>query len=257
MEFILEQFVNWKFYLIGAYPVGTAGGLFLNISIAILCLSTSFVVGALFGFGRLSCRKFISYPCIIYIETIRATPALLLVFWFFFFIPSVLGKNISIFWSAVIALSIYSTAYQAEIVRAGVLAIPKGQMEAALSSGMSRFQALTLVIIPQAFRIMIPSFVSFFISLFKETSVTYVIGIVELLQTGIIVTQRQPNRMFAAYICMAVGFFVICYSMSQLARMLEKRLGIHDLSSYRPTVCRADLLLNPCKAKNLQAQNPT
>src|SRR4030065_2789310 len=136
MEFILEQFVNWKFYLIGAYPRGPAGGLFLNISIAVLCLTISFFIGAIFGFGRLSCRKFVSYPCIIYIETIRATPALLLVFWFFFFIPSVLGKNVSLFWSAVIALSIYSTAYQGEMVRAGIPAIPKGQMEAALSSGM-------------------------------------------------------------------------------------------------------------------------
>ncbi len=251
MEFILEQFGNWKFYLIGAYPKGPLGGLFINISMAVLCLTISFFVGAIFGFGRLSCRRHISYPCIIYIETIRATPALLLVFWFFFLIPSVLGKNISIFWSAVIALSVYSTAYQAEIVRAGILAVPKGQMEAALSSGMSRVQALTSVILPQAFKIMIPSFVSFFISLFKETSVAYIIGIVELVHIGVIITQRAPNRMFAAYLCMAIGFFVVCYGMSHLARALERRFGMHDLSSYRPTVCRGDLLLKPCEEKEL------
>lgn len=253
MEFVIEQFGNWNFYFVGAYPKGPVGGLVLNIAMAVLCLTISFFIGAIFGFGRLSCRRFISYPCIIYIETIRATPALLLVFWFFFFIPSVLGKNISLFWSAVISLSIYSTAYQAEIVRAGILAVPRGQMEAALSSGMTRIQALTLVILPQAFRMMIPSFVSFFISLFKETSVTYIIGIIELVQAGIIVSQRQPNRMFAAYICMAIGFFVICYSMSHLAKMLEKRLGIYDLSSYRPTVCRRDLSLKPCDAEKSSA----
>ncbi len=257
MEYLLEQFGNWKFYLIGAYPRGPVSGFVLNISMAILCLTISFFIGAIFGFGRLSCRKYISYPSIFYIEIIRATPALLLVFWFFFFIPSMLGKNISIFWSAVIALSIYSTAYQAEIVRAGVLAVPKGQMEAALSSGMSRFQALRTIILPQAFRMMIPSFVSFFISLFKETSVTYVIGVIELVHTGVIVTQRQPNRMFAAYACMAIGFFVVCFGMSRLARMLEKRLGIYDLSSYRPTVCRTDLLLSPCEAKNIPAKPVT
>ncbi len=246
MEFLVEQFGNWKFYLIGAYPAGPIGGLFLNISIAVLCLLVSFFIGAIFGMGRMSCRRYISYPCTIYIETIRATPALLLVFWFFFFIPSVFGKNISLFWSAVIALSIYATAYQAEIVRAGVLAVPRGQMEAALSSGMTRFQAIKTIILPQAFKMMIPSFVSFFISLFKETSVTYIIGVIELTQTGIIVSQRQPDRMFAAYICMAIGFFVICYSMSHLARRLEKRLGMLDLTSYRPTVCRTDLSLYPC-----------
>jgi len=248
MEFLIEQFGNWKFYLIGAYPHGPVGGLFLNISMAVLCLSISFFIGAIFGFGRLSCRRYISYPCILYIETIRATPVLLIVFWFYFFIPSVFGQNISLFWSAIIALSIYATAYQAEIVRAGVLAVPLGQMEAALSSGMTRFQAIRTVILPQAFRMMIPSFVSFFISLFKDTSVTYIIGVVELTQTGIIVSQRQPNRMFAAYICMAIGYFVVCYSMSHVARMLEKRFGMYDLSSYRPTVCRTDLSLKPCGA---------
>lgn len=245
MEFLLEQLSNWKFYLIGAYPTGQIGGLFLNISLALISLTISLFIGAFFGFGRLSCRRYISYPCVIYIEVIRATPVLLIVFWFYFFIPSILGKNISLFWSAVIALSIYATAYQAEIVRAGVLAVPKGQMEAALSSGMTRFQAIKTVIFPQAFRMMIPSFVSFFISLFKDTSVTYIIGVVELTQTGIIVSQRQPDRMFAAYICMAIGYFVVCYGMSYLARRLERQFGMYDLSSYRPTACRKDLSLFP------------
>jgi len=250
MEFLIEQFGNWRFYLFGAYPNGPVGGLFLNVSMAILCLSISFFIGALFGLGRLSCRRYINYPCIIYIEVIRATPVLLIVFWFYFFIPSILGKNISLFWSAVISLSVYATAYIAEIVRAGVLAVPAGQMEAALSTGMTRLQSLRVVILPQAFRMMIPSFVSFFISLFKDTSVTYIIGLIELTQTGIIVSQRQPNRMFAAYLCVAAGYFIFCFSMSHLARMLEKHFGVRDLSSYRPTVLRQDLTLAPpCKAK--------
>ena len=151
MEFIIEQFGNLNFYLIGAYPKGTVGGLLLNIMIAILCLIMSFFIGAIFGFGRLSCRKYISYPCIFYIEGIRATPALLLVFWFFFFIPSIFGGNISLFWSAVISLTIYATAYQAEIVRAGILAVPKGQMEAALSLGISYPFVMKDIILPQAF----------------------------------------------------------------------------------------------------------
>ncbi len=250
MEFLIEQFGNWKFYFLGAYPNGPVGGLFINIAITLFCLVFSFFIGAIFGFGRLSCRRYISYPCIIYIEFIRATPSLLLVFWFFLFIPSVLGLNVSLFWSAVISLTIYSTAYQAEIVRAGVLAVPKGQMEAALSGGMTRFMAIRTVILPQAFRMMIPSFVSFFISLFKETAVVYIIGVIELVQVGVIVSQRQPNRMFAAYICMAAGFFVVCYSMSHVARMLEKRFGLYDLSSYRPTIFRKDLSLIPCDLKN-------
>jgi His/Glu/Gln/Arg/opine family amino acid ABC transporter permease subunit len=236
MEFLIEQFGNWSFYLVGGYPRGSFGGLAINIAIALLCL------------GRLSCRRYISYPSILYIEFIRATPALLLVFWFFFFIPSVLGKNVSLFWSAVISLTVYATAYQAEIIRAGILAVPKGQIEAALSSGMTQLQAILYVILPQAFRIMVPSFVAFFVSLFKETSVVYIIGVVELVQVGIIISQRQPDRMFAAYIFVAGGFWIICFIMSRLARTLEKRFGMYDLSSYRPTVCRPDLSLKPCEA---------
>jgi polar amino acid transport system permease protein len=253
MDFLIEQFGNWKFYLMGAYPTGQVGGLFLNIAMAFVCLISSFFIGAVFGLGRLSCRKYLSYPSIVYIEIIRATPALLLVFWFFFFIPTVLGKNVSIFWSSVIALTIYATAYQAEIIRAGILAVPRGQMEAALSCGMTRFQALRSVILPQAFKMMLPSFVSFFISLFKETSVTYIIGVVELVQIGVIVSQRQPNRMIAAYTFIAIGFFVVCYGMSHIARVLEKRFGMLDLQSYRPTVCRKDLNLAPCDGESSPA----
>jgi len=250
MEFLIEQFGNWRFYFLGAYPRGPVGGLFLNISLAVFCLAISFFIGALFGLARLSYRKYISYPCIIYIEIIRATPVLLIVFWFYFFIPSILGKNVSIFWSAVISLSVYATAYIAEIVRAGVLAVPVGQMEAALATGMTRLQSLRLIILPQAFRMMIPSFVSFFISLFKDTSVTYIIGLIELTQAGIIISQRQPNRMFAAYVCVALGYFIFCFGMSHVARMLERRFGVRDLSSYRPTVFRKDLALTlPCKAE--------
>lgn len=254
MEFLIEQLGNWKFYLLGGYPKGPLGGLMLNMAMALICLITSFFVGAVFGLGRLSCRRYIAYPCALYIETIRATPALLLVFWFFFFIPGILGINISLFWSSVIALSVYATAYQAEIIRAGILAVPSGQMEAALSSGMTRVIALRVVVFPQAFRMMLPSFVSFFISLFKETSVTYVIGVIELVQAGVIVSQRQPNRMFAAYACMALGFFVVCFAMSHVARVLEKRFGMLDLQSYRPTVCRSDLNLAPCRTDKAPAQ---
>lgn len=242
---ILEQFGNWKFYLIGTYPVGEVGGLVLNILLALASLSISFFFGVFFGYGRLSRRWYVKLPCIAYVDTIRAIPLILLLFWFYFFIPYILGTNVSLFWSAVIALSVYASAYQAEIVRAGILAVPKGQLEAGLSTGMSRYQAMGFVVLPQAFRIMLPSFVSFFISLFKETAIVYIIGVIELTQTGIIVSQQQPNRIYAAYLCMAIGFWVISYSMSHVAKRLEKRVGVFDLESIRPDVSRDEYMLLP------------
>jgi polar amino acid transport system permease protein len=241
---LLGQFANWKFYLFGAYPAGPMGGLSLNIILAVLSIIIGLFMGALLGLGRMSCRRYICYPCIAYIDGVRSTPLLMIVFWFYFFLP-VIGIRLPLLWCAVIPLSIYAAAYQAEIVRAGVLAVPKGQMEAALSSGMSRLQAIMTVILPQAFKMMVPSFVSFFNSQFKNTSVVYIIGIVELTQTGIIISQRQPDRMLAAYICMAMGFWVVCYGLSYITQKLEKKLGILDSESYKPEICREDLALIP------------
>jgi polar amino acid transport system permease protein len=242
---IFEQLENWKFYLIGSYPNGDLGGLCLNILIALVSLSISFFLGLFFGYGRLSRRKYIKIPCIAYVDTIRSIPLILILFWFYFFLPYVLGANISLFWSAVIALSVYASSYQAEIVRAGILAVPKGQLESGLSTGMSRYQAMGFIVLPQAFRMMIPSFVSFFISLFKDTAVVYIIGILELTQAGIIISQRQPDRMYTAYLYIAIGFWTISYGMSHVARSLERRMGTLDYESVRPNVSRDEYMLIP------------
>jgi polar amino acid transport system permease protein len=247
---LLEQLANWNFYLFGPFPRGDMGGLFLNIIMAFLAIVFSFVVGAIVGYSRLSCRMYIKFPCFAYVELIRSTPLIMLIFWFYFFLPYIFGSGITIFWSAVIALSVYASAYEAEIVRAGVMAIPKGQLEAALSTGMSRYQSMRHVILPQAFRIMVPSFVSFFVSLFKDTSVTYIIGVIELTQAGIIISQRQPDKMYAAYISMGIGFWLVSFSMSHLARRLEKKIGVFDLESIRPDACRDDFMLLPAQKKD-------
>lgn len=244
MEFLLEQLANWKFYLIGAYPKGQLTGLTLNIVLALLSIIIGLFFGLLFGLGRTSCRRYLRYPCGLYVDVIRSTPLLLILFWFYFFLP-VVGAKISLFWCAVISLSVYASAYQAEIVRAGILAVPLGQMEAALSTGMTRYQAIKLIILPQAFKKMLPSFVSFFNSLFKSTSIVYIVGIIDLTRTGIIISQRQPNRIYAAYICMAIGFWISCYILSLASQLLEKKLGILDYESYKPEICREDLVLLP------------
>ncbi len=246
---LIEQFSNFNFYLLGPYPRGDIGGLMLNIIMAFLAIGISFSFGIILGYSRLSCRPYIKFPCIAYIELVRSTPLIMIIFWFYFFLPYIFGRNITIFWSAVISLCVYAAAYQAEIVRAGIMAVPRGQLEAALSTGMSRYGAMRHVILPQAFKMMLPSFVSFFVSLFKDTSITYIIGVIELTQTGIIISQRQPDRMLAAYVSMAIGFWVVCFTMSRLARRLEKRIGVFDLESIRPEACRDEFMLLPRKKR--------
>ncbi|UCD35118.1 MAG: amino acid ABC transporter permease [Nitrospiraceae bacterium] len=246
---LIEQLANLNFYLLGSYPRGSLGGLALNIIMALLAICLSFVFGVLLGYSRLSCRRYVKFPCIAYIETVRSTPLIMIIFWFYFFLPYLFGGNITVFWSAVISLCAYASAYEAEIVRAGIIAVPKGQLEAALSTGLSRYGAMRHVILPQAFKIMVPSFVSFFVSLFKDTSVTYIIGVIELTQAGIIISQRQPDRIFSAYFVVGLGFWIICFSMSRLARRLEKRIGVFDLESIRPEACRDEFMLLPKRKK--------
>ncbi len=224
-----EQFANWKFYLLGSYPAGELGGLLLNMLLAAIALSISFVMAVGLGYGRLSRYKLIRYPFGWFIDIVRATPLLMIVFWFYFFLPYIFGAHVTIFRSAAFALCIYGASYQAEIVRAGILAVPKGQMEAALTIGLSKYQAMRHIILPQAFKIMIPSFVSFFVSLFKDTSIAYIIGVVELTQSGVIISQRQPDRIYAAYLFVAIGFWIVSYSISHFATRLEKKLGTLEL----------------------------
>ncbi len=242
---LLGQFSNIKFYLLGSYPQGEIGGLLLNIILALLTIGLSFGFGVLLGYSRLSCRLYIKLPCMAYIEIVRATPLIMIIFWIYFFLPYIAGTNVTVFWSAVVSLCIYAAAYQAEIVRAGIIAVPRGQLEASLSTGMSRYRAMRHVILPQAFRIMVPSFVSFFVSLFKDTSTVFIIGVIELTQAGIIISQREPNKMYAAYASMGIGFWIVSFSISQFARRLEKRIGIFDLESYRPDACRDEFMLVP------------
>jgi polar amino acid transport system permease protein len=246
---LLGQFENIRFYLVGPYPNGAIGGLSLNILLTVLAISFSFVFGALLGYSRLSCRLYIKLPCMAYIEIVRATPLIMIIFWMYFFLPYLVGGHATIFSSAVVSLSIYAAAYQAEIVRAGIIAVPRGQLEAALSTGMSRYGAMRHIILPQAFRIMIPSFVSFFVSLFKDTATVFIIGVIELTQAGIIISQRDPDKMYAAYLSMAIGFWCICFTMSHLARRLEKKVGVFDLESIRPDACRDEFMLLPKQKK--------
>ncbi len=257
MTDLLEQLSYLHFYLFGPYPNGDLGGLSLNIIMAMLAIGISFFFGVLLGYSRLSCRLYIKYPCILFVETVRSTPLIMIIFWSYFFLPYLLGGSATIFWSAVVSLCVYAAAYQAEIVRAGIIAVPKGQLEAALSTGMSRYQSMRYIVLPQAFKMMMPTFVSFFVSLFKDTSVCFIIGVIELTQAGIIVSQRQPDKMYAAYISMGIGFWLVCFTMSNLAKMLEKRIGIYDLESYRPEACRDEFMLLPRDKKTGEGMEET
>jgi polar amino acid transport system substrate-binding protein len=160
------------------------------------------------------------------VEFLRGTPVMLQLYFIFFFLPEV-GVRVPAFWTAVLGLAINYSAYESEIYRAGLQAIPRGQMEAALSLGMSRVLALRRIIVPQAVRIVIPPVVNDFIALFKDTSVCSVVTIVELTKRFSVLsmsTQATVELMGMT----AFLYLMMSYPMSLVARGIETRLGLEQ-----------------------------
>ncbi|XPV76928.1 MAG: amino acid ABC transporter permease [Desulfovibrio sp.] len=223
---------NFRSLLLWRYPNGGEnelfsgmGGLAYSILMSVIAISVSFFIGILVGLGRISDNKLFRIPCTLYIEIIRGVPLIMVIFWVYFFIPMVFKTYLDVFWSATIALTVFTGAYLGEIVRSGIENIPAGQFEAAYSTGLSYWQVMRKVILPQALKQMIPAIVGQFISIFKDTSLAYIIGVLELTFVGQAINNRIMIYPFEIYSSVALLYFVCCYSMSIYANKLEKRLS--------------------------------
>lgn len=237
---------NMDYFLLGRYPQGPLGGLALSVLLALGGIFFAFWVGMIFGLMRLSKRWYLRAPSIIYIEIIRGTPLLLLIFWFYFLVPVIFHRPMPEARTTLIAFTVFTGAYVAEIVRAGILSIPKGQMDAARGSGLTYRQAMTYIILPQALRNMIPSFVNQFVSLTKDTSLAYIIGVQELTRAATQVNNRSMNAPAEIFFTIAVMYFIICFGLTQTSRYLEKRLSYKTSGHIRQE--EIDLLENELEA---------
>lgn len=222
---------NFDYFLIGAYPNGPLGGIALSIVLALGGIFGAFWLGLLFGLMRMSKNFVIRTIALIYIEIVRGTPILMMIFWFYFLAPVLLGHAVPEFQSSLAAFIVFTGAYIAEIVRAGVLSLPKGQMEAARSSGLSHFQAMRHVILPQALRNMIPSFVNQFVSLTKDTSLASIIGVNELTNTATQVNNRVLTSPTEIFLTILVLYFLICWVLTAFSRKLERSLSRYQARS--------------------------
>lgn len=210
----------------GAFPfIHNVGGLLAAIILAAVGIFGAFWIGLAAGLMRLSKRWWVKTPAVLYIEMIRGMPLLLLIFWFFFLAPVLIGQTLPAFSTTMVCFMIFTGAYVGEIVRAGVKALPKGQMEAARSSGLSHVQAMSFVILPQALRNMIPSFVNQFVSLTKDTSLAAILGVSELTRTGVQVDNREMVASFEIWLTIAGLYFLICYVLTSYSRRLEAQLS--------------------------------
>jgi len=216
---------NFDYLLIGAYPKGPLGGLAMTVLLALGGIFGAFWLGLGCGLMRISRKPFLRWVALIYIEIIRGIPLLMVVFWFYFLAPVLFGHTLPESQSALIALIVFTSAYIAEIVRAGVEALPKGQMEAARGTGLSHFQAMTHVILPQALFNMIPSFVNQFVSLTKDTSLAFIIGVNELTKAATQINNRTLTAPTEIFITIALLYFVICFCLTELSRWLERHIN--------------------------------
>jgi len=214
-----------RFLLVGEYPYGALGGLAMSLVIVIMAVVIGFLLGVAIGIGRLSDKSPIRRPCQLYVELIRATPLIMVLFWFYFLIPNVLGMRISLFWTVIVALITYVSAYLAEAVRAGLMAIPKGQPEAAYSIGLRPTQVLVFITLPQALKMMIPTFVGIFISLFKESPAVMLVGFSELMDAGYSIATLHLQQTLSTFFIIGAIFFVFCFWLSRFSLRLERRLN--------------------------------
>ncbi|MBD7960361.1 MULTISPECIES: amino acid ABC transporter permease [Comamonas] len=214
------SFYNWdliqNFVLKGLYfslmltVVATLGGIFFGTVLALM---------------RLSGKKWLAVPATIYVNGMRSIPLVMVILWFFLLVPLVIGKPIGAELSAVVTFIAFEAAYFSEIMRAGIQSVPRGQVHAGQAVGMTYGQNMRLVVLPQAFRNMLPVLLTQTIILFQDTSLVYAIGAYDMLK-GFEVAGKNYGRPMEAYIAAAVVYFVICFGLSYWVKRLHKKIAI-------------------------------
>lgn len=214
---------NIVYFLIGRYPHGPIGGIALTLYLAIVSGVLSFIFGIALGLLSMARARWLRYPVESVIQLLRGMPLLMVIFWLYFLLPAALGRPVAESWTVIAALTVFTSAYMSQIVRAGIAAIPAGQREAAMSTGLTERQAMLYVILPQALRNMIPSFVNQFVSLIKDTSLAFIVGVSELTHIATQVNNRTLVHPAEIFLFVAAVYFVMCYALTAYSRYLERR----------------------------------
>jgi glutamate transport system permease protein len=235
----LLALVVWKLYLEGEFEGelwadlaqpniwrAIGQGLWATVSVAIVAIVLSVAYGAVFAVGRLSDHAFIRWPAIVIIEFFRAVPLILLILFLFIAYSSVL----STFWALALALMLYNGSVLAEVFRAGINAVPRGQSEAAYAIGMRKSQVMRLVLLPQAVKIMLPAIISQCVIVLKDTALGLIIAYQDLVGQGRLIAEFVKHSIVPLTI-IAVIYIAMNYTISKLAVILERRLSERGRSS--------------------------
>jgi glutamate/aspartate transport system permease protein len=203
-----------------------AKGMVLTLELTLLGIVGGLVFGTLLALARLAPFKLLSFIAASYVNFFRSMPLILVIFWFYFLVPLVLGHQVGAFQSVVIAFIMFEAAYYCEIMRAGIQSVRVGQVYAGQALGMTYQQNMRYVVLPQAFRNMIPILMSQAIVLFQDTALVYVVGLSDFLYSAEIIANSE-NRLMEMYVTVAIVYFVLCSGAQFYVRNLQKRF-IHD-----------------------------
>jgi glutamate/aspartate transport system permease protein len=214
------SFFNWA--VIGPY---VTKGFYFSLWLTFVATIGGIAFGTVLALMRLSGKKFLEIPATAYINTMRSIPLVMVLLWFFLIIPFAIGRPIGAELSAMITFVAFEAAFFSEIVRAGIQSISRGQVHAGQAVGFTYSQNMRTVILPQAFRNMLPVFLTQTIILFQDTSLVYAISANDLLK-GIETAGKNLGRPVEAYLLAAVVYFVLCFALSKAVQVLQKKIQI-------------------------------
>ncbi len=213
-------FVNWE--IISKFVVN---GFWFSVQLTIVATLGGIFFGTLLALMRLSGKKALVIPATVYVNGMRSIPLVMVILWFFLLVPLIIGRPVGAEASAVITFIAFEAAYFSEIMRAGIQSIPRGQVYAGQALGMTYSQNMRLVVLPQAFRNMLPVLLTQTIILFQDTSLVYAIGAYDLLK-GFVTAGKTYGRPEEAYLLAAIVYFAVCFGLSFLVKRLQARIAI-------------------------------
>ena len=200
-------------------------GMQLTFLLTFLAISGGLFLGVLLALARLSHIKILSFAAGSYVNFFRSMPLILVMFWFYFLVPFVLGRPVGGFYSVLVAFTLFEAAYYCEIMRAGIQSVRQGQLQAGQALGLSYKQNMQYVVLPQAFRNMTPILLTQAVILFQDTSLVYVVGLHDFLVNAEIVATRE-NRLIEMFSTVAAVYFILCLSFSLSIRKLQRRFSV-------------------------------
>jgi glutamate/aspartate transport system permease protein len=200
-------------------------GLQYSLKLTLVAMTGGIILGTLLALCRLSSSRALVVAATAYVDLMRSIPLVMVILWFFLLIPLMTGTPVGAETSAMLTFTAFEAAYYSEIMRAGIQSVSRGQVAAGDALGLTYRQTMSYIVLPQAFRNMIPVLLTQTIILFQDTSLVYIIGAKDLLKAAEI-AGKNYNRPIEMYIFVAVAYFVLCISLSLVVKQLQKRVAI-------------------------------